>query len=920
MKHERKIKLTKKQYLIGLFIIILLVIVSFFKLGLNLYVDWLWFTAVGYTKVFTTALLSNLAVRVSVAVWLFIFFFINLIFTKREILKQKHNITNDNIIPLKEALISKILSPKRLTIFYIVASFLLAFMFSSVGANQWLIVQKYLHRQSFGVVDPLFGKDVGFYVFSLPFFEFIYSLLMLSSIIGIILVAALYFLADPRQFQRGGGVTRAKLHVSLLVAFILILQAANYWFSTYNLLQSSRGVAYGASYTDVHAQLPALKILMVIAIISAVLVIVNVFLRKMRWVVGSIILLVASSIVLGGIFPGFVQKFIVDPDEFTKEEPYLQHNIDFTRKAFDLDTIDSQPFAVDGQLTQGNLEINNGTISNVRLWDWRPLIQTFSQLQEITLYYNFANVDIDRYMVDGQLKQVMLSARELNQDQLPQQAKTWINEKLRYTHGYGLVMSPVSSVSEQGLPDFYVKDLPPKSTVSGVDVTRPAIYFGEQTNDYVFVRANTNEFDYPSGNGENVETTYKEDSGISVGSMLRRLLMAVYFQDYKILLANEFNKDTRLLMRRNIKERISRIMPYLTYDRDPYIVTADGRMFWIQDAYTTSSSYPYSQNINGINYIRNSVKVVIDAYSGAVNFYVSDTGDPIIKVFADIFPDTFKPLKQMPEYLQGHIRYPVDMFSLQAQQYQSYHMTNTRNFYNKEDLWNIPSEIIGSDAEVMEPYYVIMTLPEKNEPEYLLMLPFTPAKKQNMSAWLAVKNSKEEYGDMVNFAFPRNELVFGPMQIEARIDQDSEISSQLSLWNQRGSQVIRGNLIVLPISNSLLYIEPIFLQGEQSKLPELRRVIVSYQNNIAMERTLGEALAKLFGEGQAAPPEEPQQPDADPSDEPVIEDLATLINKANQEYNKAQEALQQGDWAGYGQAINNLEEILQQLQSSTTQQ
>ncbi len=920
MKHERKIKLTKRQYIIGLFIIILLVIVSFFKLSLNLYVDWLWFTAVGYTKVFTTALLSNLAVRISVAVWLFIFFFINLIFTKREILKQKHNITNDNIIPLKEALISKILSPKRLTIFYIIASFLLAFMFSSVGANQWLIVQKYLHRQSFGVVDPLFGKDVGFYVFTLPFFEFIYSLLMLSSVIGIILVAALYFLADPRQFQRGGGVTRAKLHVSLLVAFILILQAANYWLSTYKLLQSSRGVAYGASYTDVHAQLPALKILMVIALISAVLVIINVFLKKMRWVVGSIILLVASSIVLGGIFPGLIQKFIVDPDEFSKEEPYLQHNIDFTRKAFDLDMVDSQPFAVDGQLTQGNLEVNNGTMSNVRLWDWRPLIQTYSQLQEITLYYNFANVDIDRYMVDGQLKQVMLSARELNQDQLPQQAKTWINEKLRYTHGYGLVMSPVSSVSEQGLPNFYVKDLPPQSTVSGVDVTRPGIYFGEQTNDYVFVRANTQEFDYPSGNGGNVETTYEEDSGISVGSMLRRLLMAVYFQDYKILLANEFNKDTRLLMRRNIRERIDRIMPYLTYDRDPYIATADGRMFWIQDAYTTSSSYPYSQTVNGINYIRNSVKVVIDAYSGAVDFYVSDSEDPIINVFADIFPDTFKPLNQMPEYLQGHIRYPVDMFSLQAQQYQSYHMTNTRNFYNKEDLWNIPSEIIGSEAEVMQPYYVIMKLPEKDEPEYLLMLPFTPAKKQNMSAWLAVKNSKEEYGDMVNFEFPRNKLIFGPMQIEARIDQDSEISSQLSLWNQRGSQVIRGNLIVLPINNSLLYIEPVFLQGEQSKLPELRRVIVSYQNNIAMERTLGDALAKLFGEGPTAPPEEPQRPDGVPSDEPISGDMASLINKANQEYNKAQEALQQGDWAGYGQAINNLEEILQQLQSSTAQQ
>lgn len=915
----------KRQYLFAILVILALFVFSFFRLGLNLYVDWLWFKAVKYSHVFIKALVSNLAVRIAVAVWLFLFFFINLLFTRKEVLKHGQIASAANVFPLKDILLSRLLTPKRVMAAYIILSVFLAFIFSSIGAGQWLTVQKFLHSQPFGISDPLFGKDIGFYVFQLPFFEFVYSLLMLSAVISIIFVGLIYFFTDPNQFKQAAGFTRGKFHLSLLAAFLLILQAGKYWLAMYNLLQSPRGVAYGASYTDVHAQLPALKILMIIALVTSLLVLVNVFLKKMRWVVISILLLMVSSIVLGSVFPGAVQKFIVEPDEFRKEQPYLEHNINYTRKAFALDKIETQFFDLKNQLTREDLEVNQETVSNIRLWDWRPLLQTYSEMQELRPYYNFANVDIDRYEVDGRLRQVMLAARELDQNQLDVQAQTWINQKLRYTHGYGVVMTAVSTVTEEGLPEFYLKDIPPRATVKDLKVTRPEIYYGEQTDEYVLVKTKSPEFDYPAATGENIETTYEADSGILVGSLLKRLIFAAYFKDYKILLAGEITPESRLLMRRNIRERIETIMPYLEYDRDPYLVLADGHLYWLQDAYTISDSFPYSEPIGGINYIRNSVKVVVNAYTGAVDFYVAEPNDPIIKSYMEIFPGTFKPLSKMPEAIKKHVRYPVDLFLMQAKQYQAYHMTNPRDFYNKEDLWTFPKEIIGGESKIMDPYYVVMRLPGEEKTDYFLMIPYTPAKKQKMASWLAVRNSPETYGQMINFIFPRNQLVFGPMQIEARIDQDSEISSQLSLWDQRGSQVIRGNLIVLPVENSLLYVEPIFLQGEQSRLPELRRVIVAYKDQVVMEKTLEDALRQLFGKpadtklepGEKLPPEIPD------TEEPVQpEDLtiSDLVKRANAAYDRAQQALRRGDWAGYGEAIGELEKILLRLQQLSNQQ
>ncbi|WP_366921836.1 UPF0182 family protein [Metallumcola ferriviriculae] len=903
-----------RRYLLGTVILAVMALVFFSKLGLNLYVDWLWFNSVDYSQIFLKTVYYDWLVRLVVLLSLFILLLVNLLLTRKHVLQRISLPETENVIPLKNYYLSDFLTGKRLVAIYTVVSILLAALLSVVASGQWLTVLKFLHRQPFNITEPLFNLDAGFYVFQLPFFNLIYTILMTGLVVSTLLVAAVHFLTDPSQFSLNKAFTRGKIHLSVLVSLILMLKAVGYRLAMYDLLLSPRGVAFGASYTDVHAQLPALKIMFVLALVAAAAVLVNVFLKKFRWVLTSIILLVISSVVLGSVFPGLMQKFIVEPDEFRKEEPYLEHNIDFTRQAFDLDGIDNQFFSVTNQFAGEDIKANQGTLDNVRIWDWRPLIQTYSQLQEIQLYYNFGSVDVDRYQIDGQLRQVMLSARELNQGQLPEQAKTWINQKLRYTHGYGLVMSPASAVTEEGLPAFYLKDIPSKASVSDVNVKKPQIYYGEQTDSYVFVKTGTTEFDYPAASGENHDTVYQADNGIKLGSIFKRLALAAYLQDIKILLAGDLNADSRLLLNRTIGQRMRKIAPFLEYDRDPYLVLADGELFWMQDAYTTTNKFPYSETMGGVNYIRNSVKIVVNAYDGSVRFYLAEPNDPIIRSYAAIFPGTFLPLEKMPSALRSHVRYPVDLFMLQAQQYSTYHMTDPRDFYNKEGQWNLPMEIVGDKKVPMEPYYTVMRLPDEEKNEYLLMLPFTPAKKLNMTSWLAVRNSPKEYGGMIDFRFPRDSLVFGPMQIEARIDQDSEISSQLTLWNQRGSEIIRGNLLVIPIKDSILYVEPLFLQGEQSRLPELRRVIVAYKDNIVMAKTFEQALETLFKDEVPVPAPQPE-----PNPQPELptgnnQNVDELIKSANQLFNLAQEKLRQGDWNGYGDAINELDTILNQLE------
>ncbi|MBA7559573.1 hypothetical protein ES708_01188 [subsurface metagenome] len=550
------------------------------------------------------------------------------------------------------------------------------------------------------------------------------------------------------------------------------------------------------------------------------------------------------------------------------------------------------------------------TIDNIRLWDHRPLKDTYNQIQSIRLYYDFHDVDVDRYIIDGEYQQVMLSARELSVEKLAGEAQTWVNRQLQFTHGYGIALSPVNEVSAEGLPILLVKDIPP---VGDFNIERPQIYFGEKTDHYVIVKTKTQEFDYPMGD-ENIYGYYQGEDGVSLDSFMRRLVYAWQFGDLNILISGELTPESRVLYYRNITERVNHLAPFLELDSDPYLVMTDGRLFWIQDAYTTSDRYPYSEPLGSINYIRNSVKVVIDAYDGSVTFYVTDPEDALIRTYQAIFPELFVPAEQMPESLRVHLRYPEDMFNIQAKVYQTYHMRDARVFYNKEDLWAVPKEFYAGREQLMEPYYIIMRLPDEEREEFLLMLPFTPVNKNNTIGWLAARCDGENYGKLLAYHFPKERLVYGPSQIENRIQQDTVITEQLALWGRGGSRVIRGNLLLIPLGESLLYVEPVFLQAETGGLPQLKRVIVVAGDRIAMEPTLKEGIAAIFG--TEVPPTEPPvvTPPAPPEpEEPVAADIANLIEEAQRHYNKAQEYLKAGDWAGYGRELSALEAVLDRL-------
>lgn len=882
--------------------------------GSNFYADWLWFRSIGYESVFLTMLLSDWGVKLIIVFSLFVTFFINLLFTRKMIPAFNYEeLSNDNFIPLKRFIFERIITPTRLVIFYAAISLGLALFFSTFTTRHWLVVQRFIHRLNFNVLDPLFQKDISFFVFTLPFFQFLYSVLLLAVVGSGMLVASFYFLYNPTLLVRWkrSSFRQPQIHLSLLVALFFVLKSWGYRLQAYDLVRSPRGVAFGASYTDVHAQLPAYNILSVIALGCALLILISLFVRIKKLVVAGIGILLLSSVLLGTFFPALVQKLQVTPNELEKEKEYLAYNIAYTRKAYGLEKIERKQFPANVNLSLEDLEKNQATLQNIRLWDWRPLKQTYNQIQGLRPYYDFKNVDVDRYFINGSYRQVMLAARELNQALLPEQAKRWVNQRLQYTHGYGVVMSPVNEVTPQGLPSFLIKDIPPK-TVEGLPLKSPQIYFGELTNEYVVVNSKAQEFDYPSGE-DNVDTVYAGKAGVRLSSLLHKAIFAIKFGDYKLLLSGDITPQSRILYNRNIMQMVKKVAPFLQFSQDPYIVLSGGKLYWMIDGFTISDMYPYSEPFQGsINYIRNSVKVVIDAYHGTIDFYISQADDPLVQSYAQIFPKLFHPLDEMPEDLRNHIRYPVDLFLVQAKMLNRYHVTNPRVFYNNEDNWVTPKEIYQGESQDMSPYYTIMQLPGEEKPEMVLMLPFTPARKMNMVAWLAARNDGEHYGELQLFMFPKDKHVYGPMQIEARIDQDSEISQQLTLWDQRGSQVLRGNLMVIPIEESILYIKPIFLQAEQSKLPELRRVIVIYGEKVVMGETLSKALLEVFGRGlePVSPPD--QAPAKTDLQELSLEDL---INEANRLFNEASAAQRQGNWALYGQLLERLEATLKQMQS-----
>ena len=815
----------------------------------------------------------------------------------------------------------------------LVAISIVAVVAANTSAAFWETSLKFLNSNSFGNVDPIYNRDIGFYLFTLPFFKGLQDWLLGLLLAGVVTTLAVYLLKGIIKFNfvqvnsAGQKLTIEKLklerqwqnylqrkqrnHIIALLVTISIAIAADFWLERYDLLYSPSGVVWGAGYTDTHARLFSYWVMGIGAIVLAVFMTVAVVLGRNKLPFYGIIAYVVILFLVNGIYPDLQQRFSVEPNELDKELPYIKHSIKFTQQAYDLTDIKTQDYPVSHQLTAEVLE-EKGTIQNIRLWDYRPLLSTYRQLQEIRPYYQFNDVDIDRYTLDGTYRQVMLSPRELSYDRVPQRAKTWVNQRLKYTHGYGVVMSPVNQVTSDGLPVLSIKNIPP---VSQVDLTieDSAIYYGEETKNYIFTGANTPEFDYPQGNA-NAFTKYKGKGGVSLNNWGSKLAYAYDFGSIKILISNYFTKDTRIHYYRQILDRVSHVAPFLELDDDPYITIINGKLKWIIDAYTTSDRFPYSEPAEGgkINYIRNSVKVVVDAKDGTMEFVVVDEQDPVLKTYRQIFPNLFVDKSTIDSEITKHFRYPADLFKIQAQMYLSYHMNNPEVFYNREDLWRFATENYEGNQQAVEPYYQIMNLPGESGDEFALILPFTPVSKDNMIAWMAARSDGENYGKLLLYEFPKQELIYGPFQIEARIDQNPEISGQLTLWSQKGSRVIRGDILVIPIKNSLLYVEPVYLRAEQGELPELRRVIVAYDKEVVMRPNLESALAAIFG-NQSNKVESPKPQTTSPNNSNNSA-KDNLIKQAAKIFQQAESAQRAGNWAEYGRYQQELKELFQQLE------
>ena len=897
-----------------IFVLVILVLVSLAN-SLGLYVDWLWFGEVGYQSVFVTLLSTQALVGLAFGIVFFVVLFPNLVLAGRH-QPTRYWGTMESLLLLRFA------GPLRARLVSMLGGlvlFLALFVVLSSAAH-WGEYLLFRNGMPFGQSDPLFGKDLGFYVFRLPFLEYIQSWLSGLVFFTMIATGALYVMTQAIAVgQRTIHIEPfARRHLSILAAVWAGLKAWGYQLDAYELLYSRRGVVFGAVYADVNAALPILKILILLCALTAVALLLFGFRGLWR----PAVMMIALTFLVGtlglSLYPEFVHRFQVVPNESAMERPYIEQNIKWTRAAYGLRNIQEELFPAEQELTAADLARNDVTIKNVRLWDHRPLLSTYRQLQQIRTYYDFVDVDNDRYLINGEYRQIMISPRELAYRNLP--SRIWINEHLTYTHGYGVALGPVNRISSEGLPEFFIWNIPPVSTID-LKVSRPEIYYGEIPNDYVFVRTRASEFDYPSGE-KNVTSTYVGRGGVSDLTFPRKLLFAAYFSSLKIILSNDIVPESRILYYRHIRHRVAKVAPFLRLEQDPYLViTQAGRLVWMVDGYTTTDRFPYAQPFASTgNYIRNSVKATVDAYDGSVDLYISDPDDPLIRTYQRIFPGLLKPFAEMPSDLKSHLRYPQDLFNIQSHVFATYHMQDAQIFYNKEDLWNIPKK---NDRD-MEPYYTIMRLPktrreaEPPKEEFILLIPFTPAKRDNMAAWLAARCDAPNYGKLIVYLFPKQKLVYGPRQVDARIDQDSAISQQITLWSQRGSQVIRGSLLAIPIEDALLYVQPLYLSASESALPELRRVIVAYGNHLWMDSTLEAALGGIFGKG-AVPKGAPTavavapQPIPATSSTPAAPSPSTLAKQALDHFEKAQAALKEQDWTAYGEELKKMRSILQEL-------
>jgi uncharacterized membrane protein (UPF0182 family) len=899
----------------GLLVVVCIAVVALAVLAvfIHYYGDWLWFENLGFAKVFTTILWAKALTFAAFALLFGIFAGVNLFLARG---RGSYPRTIKLVSPQGPV------SPLELIFHgaFATQAWTLALMFLSgimglSASDSWMTFLQYLHRSPFGIADPIFSKDAGFYVFNLPLYTFLQTWCLWTLLLVILIVGLSYYLDHAVVLQENSLYVypRVKTHLGILGGLFFLDLAWLYRLKLYGLMYSSSGVAYGASYSDVHAQIPVYWALLILAVVMAVVLFSMPVLNKWKWALYIIGLYLVAIFGLSWIYPAAIQQYIVKPNELAKETPYIENNIKFTRLGFGLDKAREQPFPLKEIMSYRDIEKNQATIHNIRLWDRRPLIQTYKQLQEIRLYYDFKSVDVDRYHFKDKYTEVALAARELAPSQLPAPARTWVNAHLVYTHGYGVVMSPVNEETEDGMPKFIIQDIPPQSSNS-IKVTRPETYYGEETHEFTIVHTKTHEFDYPKGD-QNVYTSYQGKGGVQISSLFRRLVYAVDLSDLNILLSGYITNESRIMFHRIITDRDRTIAPFLAYDSDPYLVVGDdGHLYWIHDAYTTTNMFPYSEPIfrgrgrDSVNYIRNSVKVVIDAYNGDVSFYVIDPSDPIIQTYRKIFPTLFKPIDKMPSFLRQHLRYPMDLFIVQAQMYATYHMTDPQVFYNREDLWNIPRAMFGGTPQAILPYYIIMKLPGATSEEFILMLPLTPSKKDNMVAWMCARCDGRDYGQLLIYTLSKEKLVYGPMQIEARINQQPNISAELTLWGQHGSSVIRGNLLIIPIEHSFIYVEPVYLQAEESRMPQLKRVIAVQDGRLMMEKNLDAALRAVFAV-EGVPPAQQQKALSGLPAGP----LPAGAQEALDHYNKAMEYLKQANWAKYGEELKQLKQALETM-------
>ena len=876
------------------------------------YSEWLWFKQLGFEDVFSTTLRTKVwmgAIAVIAAgflIWLNFKLALSLS-RARSRLVQYVTINNERVpIPDIAGFVER---------WGIRLALLLGLIFGLNVWESWEVILQYRYHAPFGEADSLFGRDIAFYVFKLPMLELMSQLLFLLLIVCLAGAVVLYGLrGEITVAGEGISIQRSpRRHLLALVAALFVVLAWRAYLEMPNLVLSTNGVVNGATYTDINARLPMLWVETAAALLIALLAIATMFADSIKPMLAGAAIYVLA-LVAGWAYPAFVQRFSVAPNELVKETPYIANNIAATRKAFALDQVEERELAGESGLTLNDIRENKPTINNIRLWDHGPLLDTYAQIQEIRTYYEFQSVDNDRYNIGGELRQTMISPRELSVASLPN--RNWINEQLTFTHGFGLTLGPVNQITPQGLPVLFIQDLPPVSTAPELNITRPEIYFGELSHSPVYVKTSAKEFNYPAGE-QNVYANYEGKDGVSIGSFWRRLVFATRFGDMKLLLSNDVSAESRVLYHRNVMERLARIAPFLIFDRDPYMVISEGRLFWIADAYTATNRYPYSERFGGINYMRNSVKAVVDAYNGDVRLYLADERDPLIKTWAGIFPGLLRPLTEMPADLRAHLRYPEDIFKIQTAVYSTYHMDQPQVFYNKEDQWEAASTAVVKDQpKTFDPYYTVMKLPGEQKEEFILMLPFTPRNKDNLASWMVARADGENYGRLRAYRFPKQKLVYGPKQIEARVNQDAEISRQLSLWDQRGSKAIRGTLMVVPIKESLIYVQPLYLLAETGKIPELKRVIVAAEDKIAMEETLEASLARIFGSAPLAPTVQlpvagAPQASALPAQPAQTSD--GLPAQAKQHYDRAIQAQREGDWARYGEEIKRLGAVLEQM-------